>query len=48
MYMNDINQFAENEKELETLIQAVLIYSEDIGMEYGIEKCATLMIRRRK
>ena len=28
------------EKELETLIHAVRIYSQDIGMEFGIEKCA--------
>ena len=26
------------EKELETLIQTVRIYSQDIGMEFGIEK----------
>ena len=40
MYMDDIKQFAKEEKELETLIQAVRIYSQDIGMEFGIEKCA--------
>ena len=28
------------EKELETLIHAVRIYSQDIGMEFIIEKCA--------
>ena len=32
------NFFAKNENELETLIQAVRIYSQDIGMEFGIEK----------
>ncbi len=37
--MNDIKLFAKNEKELETLIQLVGIYSQDIGMEFGIEKC---------
>ena len=35
MYMDDIK----NEKELETLIQAVEIYSQDIGMEFGKENC---------
>ena len=40
MYMDDITLFAKNEKELETLIRAVRIYSQDIGMEFGIEKCA--------
>ena len=37
MYMDDIKLFAKNEKELETLIQTMRIYSEDIGMEFGIE-----------
>ena len=34
------NYLQKNEKELETLIHAVRIYSQDIGMEFGIEKCA--------
>ena len=38
MYMDDIKQFAKNEKELETLIHTVRICSQDIGMEFGIEK----------
>ena len=33
MYMDDIKLFAKNEKELKILIQAVRIYSQDIGME---------------
>ena len=40
MYMDDIKLFAKNEKELVTLILVVKIYSQDIGMEFGIEKCA--------
>ena len=38
MYMDDIKLFAKSEKELETLIHAVRIYSQDIGMEFGIKK----------
>ena len=48
MYMDDINIFAKNEKELETLIHTVRIYSRDIGMEFGIEKCAMLVIKSGK
>ena len=40
-----IKVFAKNEKELETLIHAVRIYSQDIGMESGIEKCAMLVMK---
>ena len=37
MYMDDIK--------LETLIQTMRIYSQDIGMEFGIEKCAVLVVK---
>ena len=40
--MDDIKLFAKNEKEQEILIHAVRIYSQDIGMEFGIEKSAML------
>ena len=32
-------------KELETLIQEVIIYSEHIRMEFGIEKCPVLIMK---
>ena len=48
MYMDDIKLFAKNERELETLIQAVRIYSKDIGMEFGVEKCSTLIMKSEK
>ena len=46
--MDDINIFSKNEKELETRIHAVRIYSQDIGMEFGIEKCAMLAMKSSK
>ena len=46
MYMDDIKLFTKNEKELETVIQAVRIYSQDIGMEFGIEKDTMLIMRK--
>ncbi len=48
MYMDDIKLFAKNEKELETLIHTVRIYCQDIGMEFGIEKCAMLVMKSGK
>ena len=44
MYMDDIKLLSKDVKELETLIHAVRIYSQDIGMEFGIEKCAALVV----
>ena len=48
MYMDDIKLFAKNEKELETLIHTVRIYSRDTGKEFGIEKCAMLVMKSGK
>ena len=33
---------------METLIETVRIYSHDIGMEFGIEKCAMLVMKSGK
>ena len=45
MYKDDIKPFAKKEKELKTLIHTVKIYSQDIGMEFGIEKCTMLVMK---
>ena len=48
IYIDDIKLFANNDKELETLIHTVRVYSRGIGMEFGIEKSAMLVIRSGK
>ena len=48
MYMDDIKLIVKYKKELETLIHAVRIYSQDIGMEFGIEKCDMLVVKSGK
>ena len=48
LYVDDIKLFAKSEKELETLIHAVRIYSQDIGMEFGIEKCTMYVMKSGK
>ena len=40
-----IKLFAKNEREFDTLIQAVRIYNQDIGMEFSIEKWAMQIMR---
>ena len=48
MYMDDIKLFSKNEKELETLTHAVRIYSQDVGMEFDIVKCAMFVMKSGK
>ena len=48
MFMDDSNLFTKNEKELETLIHADMIYRQDIGIKFSIEKCTMLIIKSGK
>ena len=45
IYMDDIKLLAKMEKDLETLIQTVRIYTQDTGMEFDIEKFVLLIMR---
>ena len=47
MYMDDIKLFAKMKKKtkLVTTIHQVRIHCQDLGMEYGIEKCAMLVMK---
>ena len=46
--MDDLKLYSCNEKELDSLVQTIHIFSKDIGMEFSIEKCAMLVIEKGK
>ena len=48
LFMDDLKLYSRNEKELDSLVQTIRIFSKDIGMEFGIEKCAMLVIEKGK
>ena len=48
MYMDNIKLLAKTEKELKAQTQAWKIHSQEIRMEFGIEKCAMLIKRSGK
>ena len=48
MFMDDIKLYAKNEESLKGLITTVRVVSNDIGMEFGVEKCAMLVLKRGK
>ena len=48
LFMDDLKLYASNEKSLEALIETVLVFSNGIGMEYGVEKCAVLTMKKLK
>ena len=48
LFMDDLKLYAKNEKGLDSLVQTVRIFSDDIGMEFGIDTWATLVLKRGK
>ena len=44
--MDDLKLFSKNERGLDSLINTVRIFSADIKMEFEIEKCAVLIMKR--
>ena len=46
--MNDLKLYSRIEKGLDSLVQTVHVFSQDIAMEFGIEKCAMLVMENRK
>ena len=46
--MDDLKLYAKTEEELESLVQTVRVFSEDIGIKFSIEKCSMLVMKRGK
>ena len=44
--MGDLNLYGKNISQIYSLVQTVWSYSEDIGMKFGIDKCAVLELER--
>ena len=45
LFMDDLKLFGKNKDELEKLCHLVFSFSKDIGMEFGMEKCAILVTK---
>ena len=48
LVMDDLKLLSRREKGLDSLVQIVCAFSEDIGMEFGIEKCVMLVMEKEK
>ena len=48
LFMDDLKLYAEDEHGLEKLIEVVHAFSKDIGMEFGLDKCAKCTIKKGK
>ena len=46
LFMDDLKLYSRSKKGVDSLVQTVRLFSEDIGMEFGIEKCAMLVMEK--
>ena len=46
LFMDDFKLYSKRERSVDSLIQAVRMFSEDIGIQFGIDKCAMLMMKK--
>ncbi|XP_067949602.1 uncharacterized protein [Watersipora subatra] len=45
-YMDDIKLYANKDRDIYSLIHLTQVYSKDIGMTFGIEKCGRLILKK--
>ena len=48
LFMDDLKLYSKSESVLNSLIQTVRVFSKDIGMQFGIDKCAMLVMKKGK
>ena len=48
LFMDHLKLYSQSEKGLSSLVQTVRVFSEDKGMEFGIEKCGKLVMEKGK
>ena len=48
LFMDNLKLFAKIEVEIDSLVQTFRIFSDDIGMQFGLEKCASMTMKKGK
>ena len=47
LYLDDLKLYAKSKNDMVSLVNMVKIFSTDIRIDFGFEKCATLSMKRR-
>ena len=42
LFMDDLKLFSKSEEQMDTLVRTVHVFSNDIGIEFGMKKCGFL------
>ena len=46
--MDDLKLFGKRDDQKDSLVRTVFIFSEDVGMEFGLKKCGVVILRKEK
>ena len=48
MYLDDLKLYTRSSQDIELLFETVRLFSSDIGMSFGVEKCTRLSMKHGK
>ena len=48
LFMDDLKLYGKSESEIKVFVSIVEVFSQDIGIEFGIKKCGVIIMNRRK
>ena len=48
LFMDDLKLYGKNKRQVDTLVHTVRVFSDDIGTQFGINKCAVLIMKKGK
>ena len=48
LFMDDLKLFGKTQDQIDSLIKTVHLFNSDIGMEFGIDKCGVVIMKRGK
>ena len=48
LFMDDVRLFGKSDDQIDSLVQTVFTFSEDIGMEFGLKKCGVVILKKGK
>ena len=48
LFMDDLKLYDKNKRGVDSLVQTVWIFRDDICMEFGADKCAIFVLKRGK
>ena len=48
LFMDDLKLFGKSDDQIDSLVQTVFTFSEDIGMEFGLKKCGVVILKKGK